>query len=80
MLSVCHQICLPRSISFSNAGTSSGSVRLFGDTRARGLVEVFYNGRWGPVCSTLWGSTEARVVCAELGFNRDDADRYISSG
>ena len=58
--------CLARSISFLNAGTRTGSVRLFGDTRARGLVEVFYNGRWGPVCSRLWGSTEAGVASAEF--------------
>lgn len=64
----------------STAGTSAGSVRLVGDSRTRGLVEVFYNGRWGPVCSSLWGTTEARVVCAELGFNRNDGSRYISPG
>ena len=84
--SVCCQSCshVVRSVlepfPCSTAGTSAGSVRLVGDSRSRGLVEVFYNGRWGAVCSSLWGTTEARVVCAELGFNRNDGSRYISPG
>lgn len=68
---------------FPNTGTSQiqeGSVRLFGGNRTRGIVEVFYDGRWGPICSSGWGSTDARVVCAEMGFNRDDATAYTSSG
>lgn len=84
--SVCCQNCLHivRSVlepfPCSTAGTSAGSVRLVGDSRSRGLVEVFYNGRWGPVCSSLWGTTEARLVCGELGFNRNDGSRYTSPG
>ena len=68
---------------FLNTGTSQiqeGSVRLFGGNRTRGLVEMFYDGRWGPICSSGWGVSDARVVCAELGLNRNDATSYTSSG
>jgi len=64
----------------SSASVSAGPVRLFGDSTRRGIVEVFYDGRWGPVCSSSWGSSDARVVCGELGFNRDDASSYTSTG
>jgi len=59
---------------------SAGSIRLFGGSTRRGIVEVFYDGRWGPVCSSSWGSSDARVVCGELGFNRNDASSYTSNG
>ena len=59
---------------------STGSVRLFAGSTHQGIVEVFYDGRWGPVCSRNWGSFAARVVCGELGFNRDDASSYTSTG
>jgi len=38
-----------------------------GNLSSEGLVEVFYNGIWGSVCSN-WGFKEASVVCRELGF------------
>ena len=40
-------------------------------------MEAFYDGRWGPVCSSSWGSSDARVVWGELGFNRNDASSYF---
>ena len=52
-----------------------GAIRLFGGTNpVAGIVEVFYDGRWGPVCRlTSFARTEAITVCKQLGLNSDDA-------
>ena len=42
------------------------------DHDREGLVEVCVNGAWGTICLDLfgesWGSTEAGVVCRQLGY------------
>ena len=55
---VCHQIASPI------------SVRLFaGQDSSSGIVQVWHEGSWQPLCSDEWNLSIANVVCKQLGFN-----------
>ncbi|XP_062578441.1 CD5 antigen-like [Saccostrea cucullata] len=58
----------------------NGSVRLInGSSPSNGRLEIYYSGVWGTVCGDNWGSTEAGVICAMMGFSRVNATPYSSS-
>ena len=49
---------------------SNGAVRITGGpTSLAGVVEVCVGTRWGTVCGTNWNSTDASVVCRQLGYH-----------
>ena len=48
-----------------------GAVRLRGrSSQYYGRVEICVNGVWGTVCDDSWDSTDAGVVCKQLGYSR----------
>ncbi|XP_038051810.1 deleted in malignant brain tumors 1 protein-like [Patiria miniata] len=64
--------------------TTSVSVRLAnGTTPYEGRVEVYYQNKWGTVCSSGWGIKEADVVCGQLGYpsaSMIHRDAYFGEG
>ena len=65
------------------AGCTHGTVRLIDGTYSfEGRVEVCVNGLWGSVCHDFWSTTDATVVCRQLGYSTYgteicDARKYI---
>ena len=53
-------------------GVFNGSLRLVSRTHQNeGLLEVYYHGSWGRICSNGWikgDLTEANVACRQLGY------------
>ena len=48
---------------------NEGDIRLVdGFIENEGRLEVCYKGVWGAVCDQGWDSTDAYVVCTQIGY------------
>ena len=53
-------------------------IRLLeGKTPLEGRIEICRSNIWGTVCHNGWGSTDARVVCRQLGYA--EAGKFLST-
>uniref|UniRef100_A0A1X7T6A2 Uncharacterized protein n=1 Tax=Amphimedon queenslandica TaxID=400682 RepID=A0A1X7T6A2_AMPQE len=59
---------------------SDGDVRLIGGINdAEGRIEMCYNNFWGQVCDSSWDTTDANVLCRQLGYQATGATAFRSS-
>ena len=53
-----------------SAPCRTGQLRLLGgNIPNEGRVEICIDNVWGTVCDDLWSSTDATVVCRQLGYS-----------
>lgn len=55
---------------FKCIGCHEGDVRLAGGLNSNeGRVEICISNQYGTVCDQMWDTTDASVVCRQLGWS-----------
>ena len=61
----CLSVCVP----LLDPSCNDTDIRLTGGRNEReGRVEVCIGGQWGTICNDSWATTDAAVVCRQLGL------------
>ena len=68
-------------LSFTAAPCTNGDIRLQGGThKYEGRVEICHNNIWGTACDDSWSTSDARVVCRQLGFSPIGMKLHVHAG
>jgi len=67
--------------SFTAAPCTNGEIRLQGGThKYEGRVEICHNNIWGTACDDSWSTSDASVVCRQLGFSPIGMQLHVLAG
>ena len=59
-----------KTLTLSSLGCTTGVIRLVGSNFTdQGRVEICVNNTWGTICDNYFDSSDARVVCRQLGYS-----------